>query len=186
VLADITAKVRGKLSVVAPLALAAIKRIDAIFDIEREISGLSADERLTVRRGQVASLVADLEAWMRTERAKLSRHSEVAKAMDYMLKRWAAFTRFLGDGQICLTNNAAERELRGIALGRKSWLFAGSDRGGERAAVMYTLIQTARLNGVDPQAWLADVLARINDHNIHRLDQLLPWNWKAQPARLAA
>jgi transposase len=186
VLADITAKVRGKLSVVAPLALAAIKRIDAIFDIEREISGLSADERLTVRRGQVASLVADLEAWMRTKRAKLSRHSEVAKAMDYMLKRWAAFTRFLGDGQICLTNNAAERELRGIALGRKSWLFAGSDRGGERAAVMYTLIQTARLNGVDPQAWLADVLARINDHNIHRLDQLLPWNWKAQPARLAA
>jgi hypothetical protein len=186
VLADITAKVRGKLSVVAPLALAAIKRIDVIFDIEREISGLSADERLTVRRGQVAPLVADLEAWMRTERAKLSRHSEVAKAMDYMLKRWAAFTRFLGDGQICLTNNAAERELRGIALGRKSWLFAGSDRGGERAAVMYTLIQTARLNGVDPQAWLADVLARINDHNIHRLDQLLPWNWKAQPARLAA
>ena len=186
VLADITTNVRGKLSVVAPLALAAIKRIDAIFDIEREISGLSADERLTVRRGQVASLVADLEAWMRTERAKLSRHSEVAKAMDYMLKRWAAFTRFLGDGQICLTNNAAERELRGIALGRKSWLFAGSDRGGERAAVMYTLIQTARLNGVDPQAWLADVLARINDHNIHRLDQLLPWNWKAQPARLAA
>jgi len=186
VLADITAKVRGKLSVVAPLALAAIKRIDAIFDIEREIGGLSADERLTVRRGQVASLVADLEAWMRTERAKLSRHSEVAKAMDYMLKRWAAFTRFLGDGQICLTNNAAERELRGIALGRKSWLFAGSDRGGERAAVMYTLIQTARLNSVDPQAWLADVLARINDHNIHRLDQLLPWNWKAQPVRLAA
>ena len=95
-------------------------------------------------------------------------------------------TRFLGDGQICLTNNAAERELRGIALGRKSWLFAGSDRGGERAAVMYTLIQTARLNGVDPQAWLADVLARINDHNIHRLDQLLPWNCKAQSARLAA
>ena len=186
VLADITTNVRGKLSVVAPLALAAIKRIDAIFDIEREISGLSADERLTVRRGQIASLVADLEAWMRTERAKLSRHSEVAKAMDYMLKRWAAFTRFLGDGQICLTNNAAERELRGIALGRKSWLFAGSDRGGERAAVMYTLIQTARLNGVDPQAWLADMLARINDHNIHRLDQLLPWNWKAQPARLAA
>ena len=113
-LADITAKVRGQLSVVAPLALAAIKRIDAIFDIEREISGLSADERLTVRRGQVASLVADLEAWMRTERAKLSRHSEVAKAMDYMLKRIEVFTRFLDDGRICLSNNAAERELRGI------------------------------------------------------------------------
>ena len=97
-----------------------------------------------------------------------------------------AFTRFLDDGRICLTNNAAERALRGIALGRKSWLFAGSDRGGERAAVMYTLIQTAKLNDVDPQAWLADVLARINDHNIQELDQLLPWNWKAAQARLAA
>ena len=113
-------------------------------------------------------------------------HSDPERGAGLAGERWAAFTRFLGDGQICLTNNAAERELRGIALGRKSWLFAGSDRGGERAAVMYTLIQTARLNGVDPQAWLADVLARINDHNIHRLDQLLPWNWKAQPARLAA
>jgi transposase len=120
------------------------------------------------------------------ERARLSRHSDVAKAMDYMLKRWDSFTRFLVDGRICLTNNAAERELRGIALGRKCWLFAGSDRGGERAAVMYTLIQTAKLNDVNPQEWLADVLARINDHNIQNLDQLLPWNWKAVPAKLAA
>ena len=123
---------------------------------------------------------------MRTERAKLSRHADVAKAMDYMLKRWPAFTRFLSDGRICLTNNAAERALRAIALGRKSWLFAGSGRGGERAAVMYTLIQTARLNDIDPQAWLADVLARINDHSIQRLDELLPWNWKTTRAKLAA
>ena len=94
-----------------------------------------------------------------------------------------AFTRFLDDGRICLTNNAAERALRGIALGRKSWLFAGSDRGGERAAVMSTLIMTAKLNDVDPQAWLADVLARINDHAIHRLDELLPWNWAAEMER---
>jgi transposase len=106
--------------------------------------------------------------------------------MNYMLTRWGTFTRFLDDGRICLTNNAAERALRGITLGRKSWLFAGSDRGGERAAVMYTLIQTARLNDVDPQAWLAEALARINDHNIHRLEELLPWNWKSRPARLAA
>jgi hypothetical protein len=139
-----------------------------------------------VRRARVAPLVSGLETWMRNERAKLSRHSDVAKAKNYMLNRWDTFTRFLDDGRICLTNNAAERALRGIAIGRKSWLFAGSDRGGERAAVMYTLIQTARLNDVDPQAWLADVLARINDHNIHRLDQLLPWNWKTQVARLAA
>ena len=96
-----------------------------------------------------------------------------------MLKRWTAFVRFLDDGRICLSNNAAKRALRGIALGRKSWLFAGSDRGGERAAVFYTLIQTARLNDVDPQAWLADALGRINDHSIRDLDQLLPWNWSA-------
>ena len=100
--------------------------------------------------------------------------------MGHMLKRWSAFTRFLDDGRICLSNNAAERGVRGIALGRKAWLFAGSDRGGQRAAVMFTLIHTAKLNDVDPQAWLADVLARINDHNIHRLDELLPWNWAAE------
>jgi len=100
--------------------------------------------------------------------------------MNYMLKRWVAFTRFLEDGRICLTNNAAERALRGIALGRKAWLFAGSDRGGERAAVIYTLIQTARLNDVDPQAWLADVLARINDQKIGDLHRLLPWEWESR------
>ena len=104
----------------------------------------------------------------------------------YMLKRWAAFTRFLDDGRVCLTNNAAERALRGIALGRMAWLFAGSDRGGERAALMYTLIQTARLNDIDPQAWLADVLARINDHPARELDQLLPWKWEQRSVSLAA
>jgi hypothetical protein len=103
-----------------------------------------------------------------------------------MLKRWSGFTRFLEDGRICLTNNAAERALRGLALGRKSWLFAGSERGADRAAVMYTLIGTAKLNDADPQAWLADVLARIADTPQSRLADLLPWNWKAQSARLAA
>jgi transposase len=185
-LADVTAKASGKLAVIAPLAFAAVQRIDAIFDIEREINGRPIDERRAVRRVRVAPLVSELETWMRTERARLSRHSEVAKAMNYMLNRWETFARFLHDGRICLTNNAAERALRGIALGRKSWLFAGSDRGGERAAVMYTLIQTARLNDVDPQAWLADVLERINDHAVHRLDELLPWNWKIDRAQLAA
>ena len=101
----------------------------------------------------------------------------VAKAMDYMLRRWELFARFLDDGRICLTNNAAERALRGIALGRKSWLFCGSDRGGVRAAAMYTLIGTAKLNDVDPQAWLADVLGRIAETPQTRLDELLPWNW---------
>ena len=132
-----------------------------------------------MRTTRIAPLVAEFDSWMRGERARLSRHADVAKAMDYMLKRWAAFTRFLSDGRICLTNNAAERALRGIAIGRKNWLFAGSDRGGERAAAMYTLIATAKLNSVDPQAWLADVLRRIADHPARRLHELLPWNWHA-------
>jgi hypothetical protein len=99
--------------------------------------------------------------------------------MDYMLTRWPAFAGFLDDGRICLTNNAAERALRGIAIGRKAWLFAGNNHGGERAASMYTLIETAKLNDVGPQAWLADALAQINDHPAARLAELLPWNWKA-------
>ena len=136
-------------------------------------------KRLAARRERSAGLVAAFEAWMRAERARLSRHAAVAKAMDYMLTRWKAFTRFLDDGRICLTNNAAERALRGLALGRKSWLFAGSERGAERAALMYTLIQSAKLNDVDPQAWLADVLARIADTPQTKLDELLPWNWAA-------
>jgi transposase len=107
----------------------------------------------------------------------MSRHADVAKAINYMLKRWTSFSRFLDDGRICLTNNAAERALRGIALGRKAWLFAGSDRGGERAAAVYSLIVTCKLNEVDPRAWLADVLARIADHPASRLHELLPWHW---------
>ena len=164
----------------APLAIEAVRRIDAIFTVEREITRLPAAQRHAQRQVRVAPLVLALEHWMRGERGKLSRHAEVAKAMDYMLKRWAAFTRFLDDGRICLTNNAAERALRSIALGRKSWLFAGSDRGGERAAAMYSLIATAKLNEVDPRAWLADVLARIADHPASRLDELLPWHWRCR------
>ena len=131
-----------------------------------------------MRRETSAPLVAALETWLRAERAKLSRHAAIAKAIDYMLTRWPGFTRFLEDGRICLTNNAAERAMRSLALGRKSWLFAGSDRGADRAAVMNTLIQTAKLNDIDPQAWLADVLARIADMPLSRLGELLPWNWR--------
>ena len=187
VLADIEANARRKAqrrttAPVSPIALEAVRRIDALFEIERSINGLPADRRLAVRRERAAPLVAALEAWMREERRKLSRHSDVAVAMDYMLKRWHAFTRFLDDGRICLTNNAAERALRGLALGRKAWLFAGSDRGGQRAAILYGLIVTAKLNDVDPQAWLADVLARIAEHRASRIDELLPWNWAARRA----
>ena len=171
-------KAQGKTPApISPLALEAVHRIDALFEIERSINGHSAEQRRAVRQELSAPLVADLERWMREQRAKLSRGNEVAKAMEYMLKRWTAFTRFLDDGRICLSNNAAERALRGIALGRKSWLFAGSDRGGQRAAAMYSIIVTAKMNNVDPQAWLADVLTRIAEHPVHRLDELLPWNW---------
>lgn len=169
----------------APLAVEAVRRIDAIFAIERDINGLSAAQRHAIRQIRVAPLVTALEQWMRSERTKLSRHADVAKAMDYMLKRWAAFTRFVADGRICLTNNAAERALRAIALGRKSWLFAGSDRGGERAAAMYSLIATAKLNDADPRAWLAHVLAQIADHPASRLDELMPWHWH-NPRKAAA
>jgi transposase len=191
VLADLAAnaqrKAQGKAAAfVSPMALAAVRRIDALFDIERDINGKPAAGRLAVRQQLSAPLIDELEGWMRQERTKFSRHNDVAQAMDYMLKRWQAFTRFLRDGRICLSNNAAERGLRGIALGRKAWLFAGSDRGGQRAAIMYSLIVTAKMNDVDPQAWLADVLARIADHPVQKLDELLPWSWQPRQQSTAA
>ncbi|HLY45480.1 MAG TPA: IS66 family transposase [Stellaceae bacterium] len=187
VLADVAANARRKAqgktaSVLSPLAVEAVRRIDALFAIERTINGQSAERRRQVRQEASAPLVADLERWLREERPKLSRGNDLAKAMDYLLKRWPAFTRFLDDGRICLSNNAAERALRGIALGRKSWLFAGSDRGGQRAAALYSLIVTAKLNDVDSQAWLADALARIAGHPARDIDQLLPWNWRPRSA----
>ena len=186
-LADIAANARrGKdAAAISPIALEAVKRIDALFEIERRINGLSTEERQRARAEQSAPLLADLEAWLRQERSKLSRSAAVAQPIDYMLKRWDAFARFLDDGRICLTNNAAERALRGFALGRKSWLFAGSERGADRAAAMATLITTAKLNDVDPLAWLSDVLARVAEHPASRLDDLLPWNWSADARSIA-
>ncbi|MGY3614211.1 IS66 family transposase [Bradyrhizobium sp. USDA 10063] len=163
---------------ISPMALEAVKRLDALFAIEREINGLTAAERVAVRQQKSKPLFDEMHEWLTTERATLSRASEVRGPIDYMLKRWTDFARFLDDGRICLTNNAAERALRGIALGRRNWTFAGSQRGADRAAVMLTLITTARLNDVDPQAWLADILARIADLPASRLHELLPWEWK--------
>ena len=188
VLADIAAKARESKVTISPVAFEAVKQIDAIFAIEREINGQAPEARLAVRQLRVKPLVEDLHVWMKQQRSRVSAKSHIGKALNYMLKRWDAFARFLGDGRICLSNNAAERALRSVALGRKSWLFAGSDRGGERAAIAYSLIYTCRLNDVDPLAWLTDVLARIAEHPMHRLDELLPWNWKllVTPARAAA
>ena len=186
-LADIAANARrGKnAAAISPIALEAVKRIDALFDVERCINGQSAEQRVRMRKEQSAPLLTALEAWLREQRARLSNSSSVAKPIDYMLRRWDRFTRFIHDGRICLTNNAAERALRGFALGRKSWLFAGSERGADRAAIMATLIMTAKLNDIDPQAWLADVLARIAGTPQSRLAELLPWQWKA-PVQSAA
>ncbi len=171
-------KRRKKAPVISPIAVEAVRRIDAIFNIERAINGRSAAERLAARQEHSAKPVADLEAWLRDNRSKLSKSSPVAEPIDYMLKAWPAFTAFLDDGRICLSNNAAERALRGIALGRKSWLFAGSDRGGHRTAFMLSLIATAKLNDIDPRAWLADVLGRIADIPQSQLADLLTWKWR--------
>ena len=181
-LADVEGAARKKscgerTGTVYPIALEAVQKLDALFEIERSINGRPSAERLGARREHSAPLMEDLHNWSQAKLAKLLRNHDLAKAINDMLRRWPAFTRFLDDGRVCLSNNAAERALRCVPLGRKAWLFCGSDRGGDRVAVLYSLIQTARLNHVDPQAWLADVLARIADHPASRIDELLHWNW---------
>jgi len=181
-LADIAGNVRRNKPAheISPVALEAVARIDALFDIERGINGLPAEMRLAVRQQHARPLIEELHDWLKAQRAQMSKHNPVTKAINYMFEkegRWEAFTRFLDDGRLCLTNNAAERALRGVALGRKAWLFAGSQRGGDRAAFMYSLIVSAKMNDIDPQAWLADVLARTPNISVSRLPELLPWNW---------
>ena len=134
----------------------------------------TAGDRVSISPAQLGYLLEGID-W---RRARLPGAAPVAKAMNYMLERWPSFARFLDDGRVCLTNNSSERALRGLALGRKAWLFAGSNRGGQRAAFFNSLIVTAKLNDVDPQAWLADVLGRIASHPAQRLGELLPWNWQ--------
>jgi transposase len=170
----------------APIAIEAVERIDALFDIERDINGKPPPERVRIRQEHSRPLVVALEAWLREQRSKLSAQSETAKAIAYSLNRWSSLTRFLDDGRLCMSNNAAERGLRCVAVGRNNWTFAGSDDGGRRAAAIYTLIETAKLNDIDPQAWLADVLARLPDHPARRIDELLPWNWQRTAAAKAA
>src|SRR5216683_1006997 len=170
----------------APIAIEAVERIDALFAIEREINGAAPHECERVRHERSRPLVVALETWLREQRRKLSARNQIAKAIQYSLNRWIALTRFLDDGRLCMSNNAAERALRGIAVGRHNWTFAGSDEGGRRAAAIYTLVETAKLNDIDPQAWLADVLARLQDHPAKRIDELLPWNWKRARLQQAA
>ena len=148
-----------------------MRRIDGLFAIEREINGKPAAERLAVREERAEPLVAELEAWLRVQHARVSRKSETGKAIAYALNHWKALTRFLGDGRICLSNNAAERALRGVAVGRRNWTFAGSDAAGSGRRRSTPWSRPAKLNGVDPQAWLADVLARLPDHPAKRIDR---------------
>ena len=164
----------------APIATEAVERIDVLFAIEREINGMPPQERVHVRHERSRPLVTALEIWLREQRTRVSKNSETGKAIEYSLKRWPSLARFLDNGRLCMSNNAAERELRAVAVGRRNWTFAGSDEGGRRAAAIYTLIATAKLNDVDPQAWLADMLAHLPDHPAKRIHELLPWSWRLQ------
>jgi len=160
----------------SPLTTEALRRIGELYAIEESIRGKPPNERCTVRRRQSRPLLDDLERWLNATLGTLSRKSDTAAAILYSLKLWPALTRYIDDGCIEIDNSAAERALRGVALGRRNFLFAGADSGGERAAAMYGLIGTARLNGVDPEAWLRHVLAHIADHPVNRVDDFLPWN----------
>jgi len=162
----------------APVAEEALRRIGELYDIEADIRGSPPDERRKIRQQRAAAKLKALRAWLERERARLPGKSATAQAIRYALSRWKALARYLDDGTIEIDNNAAERAIRPIALGRKNWLFAGSDNGGERAAGIASLIETARLNGLDPQAYLRDVLTHIADHPVNRIDELLPWHFK--------
>jgi transposase len=171
----------------APIGGEAVGRIDALFAIEREINGAEPAERRRVRQERSKPLVDELGVWLREQYARVSPGSKIGKAIAYSLNAWDALGRFLDDGRLCMSNNAAERAMRPVATGRRNWTFAGSDEGGRRAAAIYSLIETAKINDVDPLAWLADVLARIQDHPAKRIDELFPWNWTTtQQLRAAA
>src|SRR4030088_177301 len=161
----------------SPIATEAIERIALLYAIEKEIRGRSPDERRRVRNARARPLVESMYLWLKASLATLSRKSDTAAASHPALSLWDAMVRYLDDGRIEIDNSAAERALRGVAVGRRNYLFAGSDRGGERAAVFYTLIGSAKLNGLDPEAYLQHVLTHIADHPITRIEELLPWNF---------
>jgi len=170
----------------APLAKEALERIAELFAIEAGINGRPPTERVAVRQVESVPRLVDLERFLRAALREISAKSTLARAIRYALSRWDALTHYTSDGRLEMTNNAAERAIRPLVLGRKNYLFAGSDSGGVRAAKMYTLIETAKLNGLDPEAYLRDIIACIADHPINRIDELLPWTWKAVADKLAA
>jgi hypothetical protein len=160
----------------SPGAVEALERIGALYAVENDIHGRSPEERREVRNTRSRPLLESLKQWLEETLVKLSKKSDTAIAVRYALGRWEALLRYCEDGHLEIDNNAAERALRAVALGRKNYLFAGSDRGGESAAAIYSLIGTAKLNGIDPESYLRNVLSRIAEHPINRIDELLPWN----------
>ena len=171
----------------SPIAEEALKRIGELYAIEAEIAGHPADARLAARRARAVPILDVLHDWLVEQRRRLSSKNAIARAIQYALSRREALIRYTGDGRLAIDNNVAERALRGIAITRKNFLFLGSEAGGERAAVLYTVLESAKLNGLDPEAYLADVIDRmVRGHPINRLAELLPWNWQRQPARMAA
>jgi transposase len=165
-------------STTSPLAKEALERIAELFEIETRINGCAPQERLVVRQQEAVPLLAKLESYLNNALSQISGKSTLAKAIRYALSRWTALNRYTTDGRLEMTNNAVERAIRPLAMTRKNYLFAGSDSGGARAAAMYTLTETAKMNGLNPEGYLRDVLARIADHPINRIDELLPWNWR--------
>jgi len=171
----------------SPIAEEALKRIGELYRIETEITGQPAEIRLVARRIRAVSMLDALRDWLTAQRRRLSAKNALAKAIQYALSRWEALTHYAGDGRLAIDNNVSERALRGVAITRKNFLFLGSNAGGERAAILYTVLKTAKLNGLDPQAWLSDVIDRMaNNHPINRLGELLPWNWQPEITTLAA
>ncbi|MBV8898231.1 MAG: IS66 family transposase [Acidobacteriaceae bacterium] len=170
----------------SPIAKEALERIAQLYGIEQEIRGRSPDERKEIRQARSRPLLETMQAWWKATLAKLSQKSDVSLAIRYALDRWSALLRFCEDGRVEIDNNAAERALRAVALGRKNYLFAGSDTGGERAAAIYSLLGSAKLNGIDPEAYLSTLLRRISDHPINRIAELLPWNLSLVTAAEAA
>jgi transposase len=166
----------------SPIAAEALTRIGALYAIEAEIRGRPPDQRKFIRQARAGPRLDDLQGWLQQTLATVSQKSALAIAIRYALARWVALTRYRDDGRIEIDNNAAERSLRAVALGRKNYLFAGSDIGGERAAAFYSLIGTAKLNGLDPERYLRAVIERIAEHPINRIDELLPWNLASAPA----
>lgn len=163
------------------LAAQALGRIRALYEIEDEMRGQPPDVRRAQRQARAGPLLHAMRTWLQELLLRVSAKSDIAQAIGYSLGRWTALTRYVDDGRLEIDNNAAERALRGVSLGRKNYLFMGSDAGGERAAAFYTLVETAKLNGLDPEAYLRAVFERIADHPINRIDELLPWNIGLEP-----